>query len=213
MRWWTQRFLFYIFGLSVLTLGISATIVSRLGTSPFDALNVGLSRVMGLTVGSWEILNGMILILCNALIIRKRPDLPALLTALVTGIGIDFWLYILRPFFVDPAFGQQLFLLVAGVCCIGLGIATYLEANIAPNPVDGFMLAIHQRTGLHRSLAKVAASLVFLFLAFLFQGPIGFGTVFVALAVGPIIGLCTPLIHKGYRGVSLVFRRRAKRYL
>lgn len=44
---------------------------------------------MGLTVGSWEIIIALILICCNAFIKRQRPEVLGLLTASITGIGID----------------------------------------------------------------------------------------------------------------------------
>ncbi|MFD6430805.1 YitT family protein, partial [Bacillus velezensis] len=51
-----MKYVFYVLGIMILTFGISVTIQSDLGTSPFDALIVGLSVHAGLTVGSWEII-------------------------------------------------------------------------------------------------------------------------------------------------------------
>src|SRR5699024_10223468 len=45
---------FYFIGLITLTLGIALAVQSQLGTSPFDALLVGLYRTFGLSIGSWE---------------------------------------------------------------------------------------------------------------------------------------------------------------
>jgi uncharacterized protein len=59
-------YIFYGLGILLLTLGISFTIQSDLGTSPFDALLVGLSKDVGLTVGSWEIILALIMIICNS---------------------------------------------------------------------------------------------------------------------------------------------------
>lgn len=49
-----MKYIFYVIGILLLTLGISLTIHSDLGTSPFDAVLVVLSMNVGLTVGSWE---------------------------------------------------------------------------------------------------------------------------------------------------------------
>jgi len=46
------KYVFYVLGILILTLGIAFTIQSELGASPFDALLVGLSVHAGLTVGS-----------------------------------------------------------------------------------------------------------------------------------------------------------------
>lgn len=82
------KYIFYVLGILLLTLGISFTIQSDFGTSPFDAVLQGLSIRVGLTVGSWVII-ALILICCNSFLIRQRPDVLGLLTAAITGIGID----------------------------------------------------------------------------------------------------------------------------
>lgn len=84
-----MKYIFYVLGILLLTLGISFTIQSDLGTSPFDAVLVGLSISVGLTVGSWEIIIALILICCNSFLIRQRPGVLGLLTAAITGIEID----------------------------------------------------------------------------------------------------------------------------
>lgn len=57
-----MNYAFYVLGILIMTLGISFTILSDLGTSPFDALLVGLSINVGLTVGSWEIIIALIMV-------------------------------------------------------------------------------------------------------------------------------------------------------
>lgn len=93
MRCSKVKYIFYVLGILLLTLGISFTIQSDLGTSPFDAVLVGLSISVGLTVGSWEIIIALIWICCNSFLIRQRPEVLGLVTAAITGIGIDMWLF------------------------------------------------------------------------------------------------------------------------
>jgi uncharacterized protein len=47
---------FYVIGIVLSTLGFSLTLQSDIRTSPLDALLVGLSLNVGLTVGSWEVI-------------------------------------------------------------------------------------------------------------------------------------------------------------
>ncbi len=56
------KYTLYGSGIAILTLGVCFTIQSQLGTSPFDALLVGLAKNIGLTVGSWEIITSFIII-------------------------------------------------------------------------------------------------------------------------------------------------------
>lgn len=191
----THRFLFYVIGLFILTLGISMTIVSGLGTSPFDALNVGLSKTIGLTVGSWEFLNGLIMLFINALISKGKPDFLALLTALLTGIGIDIWLLLMHSTYIPSAFIGQFIFLLGGVVIIGLGIATYLQADFAPIPVDGLMIALKNRLHISLAMGKLLVGAIMLVLAFIFNGPINWGTILVLMLAGPSIGLFYPKLR------------------
>src|SRR5690625_1768616 len=110
----------------ILTLGITLTIQSTLGTSPFDALLVGLYRTFGLSIGSWEIVVGATMVLSNAVAEKKRPEYFALLTSLITGIGIDSWLFLLQNWIVPETWIGQSISLTFGIIFTGLGVAAYL---------------------------------------------------------------------------------------
>ena len=195
-RFSIDTFIFYIVGLLVLTFGISSTIVSKLGASPFDSLLVGLYRTFGLTVGSYEFIVGAILVLFNAVAQRKLPDILAMGTAFLTGVGIDFWLYIFQIVGEPMTFVSQLFLLSIGIIFIGLGISIYLQAKFAPNPLDATMMVVHKLTGVKISTAKTVIMVIFLVFAYFFNGPIGIGTLIMVVASGPIIGLFYPYMEQ-----------------
>lgn len=188
-------FYYYLIGILIFTLGIVLTIQSRLGASPFDALLVGLHRTIGLTVGSWEIVVGLSMILCNAVAERKRPEYIALLTSFVTGIGIDSWLLLFNDLMPQSLFMQYLYLVI-GILLIGLGIATYLQSTIAPNPMDRSMLIFSDLTGWSVTYTRAIISIILVILAFFFNGAIGIGTLINALVSGVLISFFIPYIKK-----------------
>ncbi|WP_349409800.1 membrane protein [Pseudalkalibacillus sp. SCS-8] len=178
---------FYVIGLFIMTLGISATIVSGLGASPLDALNVGLTEQFGLTVGSWEFIGGIVLVFLNAWIQKGKPSYFSIVTALITGICIDFWLFTLWQVWEPSTLFLEGIILCAGLVLLGLGISIYLHSNLALIPVDGLMIALHERFGLRLALAKTLAGTFILMLALIAGGPVGIGTFIVVLLVGPVI--------------------------
>lgn len=183
---------FYIFGLIILTLGIALTIQSTLGTSPFDALLVGLHRTFGLTIGSWEIIVGGLMILGNALIEQKKPEYYAFLTALVTGTGIDAWLLLLQNWVVPQEWPSQTICLILGIVLTSIGIATYLQSRFAPNPMDRSMLVLSKLMGWSVARSRVWINIILVIIAFLFGGSIGIGTLANALFSGMLIGFFLP---------------------
>ncbi|SDQ76997.1 hypothetical protein SAMN05216232_3696 [Virgibacillus subterraneus] len=185
---------FYLIGIFILTLGIALTIQSALGASPFDALLVGLHRTFGLTIGSWEIVVGLSMVLCNAVAEKKRPEYFAILTSLVTGIGIDTWLFILGDFIVPGTWFGQSIALGLGIILIGLGVAFYLQSDIAPNPMDRSMLIVSNLTGWKVTYSRAFISGGLVILAFFFNGAIGIGTLINALISGVVISFFLPYV-------------------
>lgn len=194
MRFIRDGIHFYLIGIVILTLGIALTIQSTLGASPFDALLVGLHRTFGLTVGSWEIVVGFSMVICNALAAKKRPEYLALVTSLVTGIGIDSWLLVLRDWVAPVTWIGQWTALSAGIILIGLGVTFYLHSNFAPNPMDRSMLVISDLTGWGVTYSRAAVSGGLVIVAFLFGGAIGIGTLVNALISGVLISFFMPYV-------------------
>lgn len=187
------KYVFYVLGIFILTLGISLTIQSNLGTSPFDALLVGLSKNIGLTVGSWEIIIAIILIVGNSMLTKQRPEFLGLMTAFITGIGIDMWLFVLHNWITPVAWYSQVVSFGVGLMVIGLGTATYLHTNFAPIPVDRLTLIIKELTKRSIFFARTTIYLLFLTLALLWKGPIGFGTIITVCLGGLILHFFMPI--------------------
>ncbi|HLS08766.1 YitT family protein, partial [Lentibacillus sp.] len=185
---------FYLIGLIILTLGISLTIQSTMGASPFDALLVGLHRTFGLTVGSFEIVVGLTMVLGNALAEKKRPEFFALITSFVTGIGIDTWLFLLGDIVTPVTWYGEWAAMLLGTILMALGVAFYLQSKIAPNPMDRSMMVVSNLTGWNVSYSRAAISTVLVILAFIFGGAIGIGTLINALFSGVIISFFLPYV-------------------
>ena len=201
---------FYFCGLLILTLGIALAILSALGTSPFDALLVGLYRTFGLSVGSWEIVVGFIMVLGNALLERVRPEYFALITSFVTGIGIDSWLFLLRLFGEPQTFAGQWIYLVLSIVLTGVGVAIYLQSKVAPNPMDRSMLIVAKLTRLNITYSRAIINVFLVLLALLFSGAIGIGTLLNALLTGAVIHFVLPYMER-LRVTSLTALENAER--
>lgn len=180
-------------GILILTLGISLTIQSKLGTSPFDALLVGLSKNVGLTVGNWEIILALLLIGSNSLLARQRPEILGLVTALITGIGIDMWLFLLHDIVSPDLWFSQAVCFTIGLVVVGLGTATYLQTNFAPIPVDRLTLIIKELTRKTVFFSRTLIYILFLMLAIIFNGPIGVGTLLTVCLGGYILHFFMPI--------------------
>lgn len=196
MKSFIVRLISFILGLSLISFGVSLTIKAELGTGAWDALNVGLSKTIGLTVGSWVFIVGIVLIFLNAILMKSRPDFLAIITIFLAGLFIDGWLLVVLDTFQANGLWEQIVVFVGGVIVLSFGIAVYLQANFPLIPIDKLMLAIQERLGVSMGTAKTIGELSALVAAFLFSGPIGLGTLIVTFTIGPLVQLFAPRVHK-----------------
>ncbi|WP_052158863.1 YitT family protein [Halobacillus sp. BBL2006] len=205
------RGMYYTAGIVILTLGIALTIQSKLGTSPFDALLVGLYRTFGLTIGSWEIVVGLTMIIFNSIAEKRRPEMIALFTSFLTGAGIDFWVHIFRGMIEPGTIIPQFVCLLLGLIISGLGIAVNIQADFAPNPFDRMMLVLRNLTGLNVSLSRGIISIALVIIAAFFGGAIGIGTLIIAVLSGFVIHVFMGIINRldeGLSGTSPSYQKR-----
>ncbi len=200
------RILFFLIGLLFLSFGISLSIVSGLGSGAWDALNVGLSESIGFTPGTWVVIVGIFLIILNAFLLKARPDIGAIVTLFLTGIFIDFWLLQIFDELILNDFINKILVLLSGLLSMGIGISVYIQAKLPLSPIDNLMMAIRKRFGFSFMMAKTIGEISALVLAFIFNGPIGVGTLLVTFAVGPLIQVFSPRFQALFKRLMPVER-------
>ncbi|WP_372447565.1 YczE/YyaS/YitT family protein [Neobacillus rhizophilus] len=171
-------------------------ICDSISYSPSSRKTTGLSQNVGLTVGSWEIIIAFILIGCNSFLKRQRPEVLGLLTALITGIGIDMWLFLLHNLITPELWYSKVVCFGIGLVVIGLGTATYLDTNFAPIPIDRLTLIIQELTRTNLFFSRTLIYLVFLIMAMIFNGPIGVGTLLTVCLGGLTLNYFMPITKK-----------------
>ncbi|MFD2445073.1 YitT family protein [Bacillus sp. CGMCC 1.16607] len=190
------RISFWIIGIVILSFGASLTIKANIGAGAWDALNVGLSRITGFTIGTFVIVIGIILMFVNAFLLKRRPDFLALFTIFFIGTLIDFWMIVILSGLEPSTFIVKALILMVGLLIIGFGVAIYLQPKFPLNPLDNFMMAISKRLGVNLVVAKTLGELLALVLALVVKGPIGIGTLIVTIGIGPSIQLFHPFFEK-----------------
>lgn len=192
------RFVFYCIGLLSLSLGVSLIIKGDLGAAPWDALAVGESTLLHLSIGTCIFMNGCILILINALLLKEAIQWLAALSIFVIGMMVDYWITTGLKTVEPVGFGQQLSLVLIGILLLGIGISIYLQAKLPSSPMDTFMVAIHRRFGLNLRNARLLNEAIAITLAMVFHGAVGIGTVIVACLLGFIIHIFYPIMERMY---------------
>lgn len=185
------RFLIYFFGLLIMALGIVLILKANLGATPWDVLHVGLYYQFGLTIGSWSIIVGLVILGVSALLTKKIPQIGAFINMLSVGIFIDMYLFL--PFIQTPStiIGKVImFIIGLVIMCYGMGF--YISPNLGAGPRDSLMLALTSRTGWKVRNIRGTMEIFVLIIGWLLGGPVSFGTFMLSLLIGPLFGFAMP---------------------
>lgn len=179
-------------GLLAFGVGIALMKHSDLGLGPWEVLNDGLSRQLGMELGTVGILVG-IPILLLWLPLRERPGIGTLINIVVIGVVINAVLATLPPLAAltgltpGAPFVAQGAEMAIGITVIGLGSALYLGAEMGAGPRDGLMMGLTRRTGWSLRVTRTLIEIVVLSAGWLLGGTVGVGTLAFALLIGPVI--------------------------
>lgn len=184
------RWIFFLVGVIVLSLGISMTIKGqRLGVGPWDVLHIGLFRNFGLTIGTWGIITGFMIIAATAVVLKRWPQFGTWLNMILTGLFIDLFNWLLPD--ISSLTGQAI-IFTFGVAVMAYGVGIYVAPNLGAGPRDSLMLIFVEKLGISVKKVRTTIEIVVAVTGWLLGGPVGIGTVIIALLIGQIVHYAMP---------------------
>ena len=190
------RVMVFLLGIFVLALGAATIITADLGAATWDVLHIGLSKTIGLSVGRWVQIVGVIMVIVTAILERKRLAIGSVLNIVIVG----FFLNIILDSGFMPSFTElipRVIMLIIGIILMGTGSGMYVASRIGAGPRDGMTLFISKRfsisVGFSRTLLEVAA----LTCGWLVGGPVALGTFITVPLVGPVMEASLKACNRG----------------
>ena len=193
-----KRYIVFLIGFFINSLGVSLITKADLGTSPISSIPYVLSLNFPFTLGQFTIAFSLLLILIQLVILRRNFKAEHLLQipiSILFGYFIDLTMIML--FFVDPqTYLSSVVYLLIGCVILGFGVYTEVLADVAMFPGESFVRAVSStwktefgstKVAFDVSLAVIAAVLSLLF-AHRLDG-VREGTIIAALLVGFIARL------------------------
>lgn len=192
----------YLIGMVINFFGVALLINATLGAGFWTAFFIGVSDKLGYTVGFWYGAFQLIIIFINAKLMKKLPEVRAVVPVILESLILDFWVEIVfanvdlssAPFILQAA------ALLTSVAIIGLGVAIYILPQFPRAPVDQLFLAVSHRFNLSLQTGQTLVAVIMTSLALVIGGPVGLGTLAPMLFLGPAIQLfytrAYPLYYK-----------------
>lgn len=174
--------------------GIYLTIQANIGAAPWDVLNLGLSKTLGILYGTASI-SVSVLILLIDLILREPIGIAMFLDAVIVGKAVDFfnWTHLVPP---CTSLLTSIPVLIAGLFVLAYTQYTYMVAALGCGPRDTLLVGLAKRMKrIPIGLVSIALLASATFLGWLLGGPVGLGTILCAFGAGPVMQFAFQTVH------------------
>ncbi|MDO5594780.1 MAG: hypothetical protein Q4G01_08235, partial [Eubacteriales bacterium] len=155
VKHWMRRLVCYGIGMLVLTCGITLNTKTLLGVSPIISVPNSLSVLFGWDLG-WVVTLFYLLCVAAQLPIKGRRfgilDVLQFPVSFLSGWLVGWYSKTLS--FPNPSWPLRLTLLALAILLTGTGVCMMVNMELAPNPADGLVDSISQRSGKSMGLCK-----------------------------------------------------------
>ena len=181
--------------------GVYLTIQANIGAGPWDVLNLGLSKTLGILYGT-----ASIAVSCTILgidILLKEPiGIAMFIDAVVVGKSVDFFNHI-QAVPSAPSLLTGIPLMLVGLTIMAYTQFTYMIASLGCGPRDTLLVGVAKRV---KKIPIGAVSIALLSLAtligWLLGGPVGVGTLICAFCTGPIMQMAFRSVRFDATGIK-----------
>lgn len=195
-----RRYLLFIVGLFIASMGVAFSTKAGLGTSPVASLPYSVSLISkALTFGGWLNLLSVIQIGVQVALLRKKCKPVEIIIqtvlAFVYGYLTDFSCFLIRGITVN-SYPAQLIYMVLSCFILAFGIWVQLKGGVAMLPGEAMNRAISEVSGKRYENIKILFDIIYIALSALLclvflkklEG-VREGSIIAAVAVGMIIKL------------------------
>ena len=192
------RYLLFLIGLFIASMGVAFSTKAGLGTSPVASVPYSVSLVSdALTFGGWLNLLSLIQIIIQVILMKGRCNYIEIgiqtILAFVYGYLTNFSCYLIKGITANTYLLQFAFM-AAGCFILALGIWIQLKGAVAMLPGEAMNRAISMVTGLKYENIKIFFDVLYILISagicLLFLGKLAGvreGSIIAAVAVGNII--------------------------
>ncbi len=183
-----KRIAYCFLGVVIIGIGCATFKLSNLGNDAFNALNIRISELSGISLGLVTIMMNCLYLIAPLLFGRKYINIGTILNGVLLGYLVDFFYKLEASVFGLPGnLVLQLVCLVPAVIIISLGISMYQTADLGVGPYDYLALGLRDHLKLPYFGCRIFTDGACALLTFLLGGLIGIGTLTCTLCLGPFV--------------------------
>ncbi len=175
LKVYIKSYLFY----AIAALGVSLTIRANIGISSFNSMNLSISTVSGIKVGTMTIIFNTLFLVGYMLLTRFKFKFKYLLqglSVLMFGLFINFYTYHILNHLVISFYFQRVLLVIVGTLTAGTAVGMVLNYDKIAFPMESFCVELSKVIGVQfvflRYGVDVISAIVSLLMTYMYGLPL-----------------------------------------
>ena len=178
--------------LSILVMGLCVAVfkLTGVGTSPCSCMNLGISRALGISFGTWQLLLNAALLLIVLRFAPEKISLGTLVNMVFVGYIAELFMHLLGGLIPETglSLAARVIIFVPAIALFLLVASIYLAADLGCAPYDAvpMILAAHTTRLTYRAI-RMAWDVAALGIGFALGETVGIATLITGFCLGPAI--------------------------
>nr|WP_297705818.1 hypothetical protein [uncultured Butyrivibrio sp.] len=196
-----KRLIVMNIGVFLMGFFLSFLIKVDLGTDPCTFMNLTLSRAIGISFGTWQLLLNTVLFIFVILFGKKFIGFGTIANMVFIGYIADFFCWLWEktiPEYYFTQFPQRGVVFAIALFLFIISVSFYINANMGVSPYDAMPQIISERVlkNVPFAIIRIAYDFLVILIGILFKGTPNIGIVLMALFLGPIISTVGKFLNK-----------------
>ncbi len=196
-----KRLIVMNIGVFLMGFFLSFLIKVDLGTDPCTFMNLTLSRAIGISFGTWQLLLNTVLFVFVILFGKQFIGFGTIANMVFIGYIADFFCWLWEktiPEYYFTQFPQRGVVFAIALFLFIISVSFYINANMGVSPYDAMPQIISECVlkNVPFAIIRIAYDFLVILIGILFKGTPNIGIVLMALFLGPIISTVGKFLNK-----------------
>lgn len=194
IKTWVKAIVVLLVGLTIAHLGVTLFLLPALGTDTFTVFVQGLSRQIGLTVGTTHVIVLTVIMVLMLFTTKGYIKPGTVVCAFCGGPIIDFFTWLLGSFINENSvIGIKIVSVLLGCVILALGMSVVINSNAGTGPNDLVAIVLSDKIKkIQFRWVRVLCDVFFVVLGFVLGGTVGIGTIVAVFLTGPLVQFWLP---------------------
>ena len=187
-----------LIAVTLMGFGVAVFDMLGFGTDPYTVMNLGLSRTLGISFGTLQLIINLLLMLIVVKYDTSRIGLGTVANMVCIGYIAEFFMYVIDqiPALAALTLTARIILFVPTLILFMIAASLYMCVDMGVSPYDAMPQIIARRTGWSFRVVRMSWDFFMMFGGWLLGSTVGPVTIGTTLFLGPLVAWMSGYVRR-----------------